>query len=42
LLIANTVPNADLHLFGNCGHWVQTEQTARFVSLVREFLSEQP
>ncbi len=42
LLIANTVPNADLHLFGNCGHWVQTEQATRFVSLVREFLSEQP
>lgn len=41
LLIANTVPNADLHLFGNCGHWVQTEQAGRFVSLVRAFLSEQ-
>ncbi|MBK5517235.1 alpha/beta fold hydrolase [Pseudomonas sp. TH10] len=40
LLIANSVPDADLHLFGRCGHWVQSEQPARFVSLVRHFLSE--
>lgn len=40
LLIANSVPDADLHLFGRCGHWVQSEQPQRFVSLVRNFLSE--
>ncbi len=40
LLIANTVPNADLHLFGQCGHWVQSEQAQRFVTLVRSFLAE--
>jgi 2-hydroxy-6-oxo-octa-2,4-dienoate hydrolase len=40
LLIANSVPDADLHLFGRCGHWVQSEQPTRFVSLVRQFLSE--
>lgn len=40
LLIANTVPNADLHLFGQCGHWVQSEQAQRFVTLVRSFLEE--
>lgn len=40
ILIANTVPNADLHLFGRCGHWVQSEQSRRFVALVRDFLSE--
>lgn len=40
LLIANSVPNADLHLFGQCGHWVQSEQPTRFVALVRHFLSE--
>ena len=40
LLIANSVPNADLHLFGRCGHWVQAEQPRRFVALVRDFLSE--
>lgn len=40
LLIAKSVPNADLHLFGCCGHWVQSEQPRRFASLVRDFLSE--
>ena len=40
LLIANSVPDADLHLFGRCGHWVQSEQPRRFVALVRDFLSE--
>jgi 2-hydroxy-6-oxo-octa-2,4-dienoate hydrolase len=40
LLIAKNVPNADLHLFGCCGHWVQSEQPRRFASLVRDFLSE--
>lgn len=40
LLIANSVPNADLHLFARCGHWVQTEQPRRFAALVRDFLSE--
>ncbi|NWA91433.1 alpha/beta fold hydrolase [Pseudomonas sp. D8002] len=40
LLIANSVPDADLHLFGRCGHWVQAEQPRRFVALVRDFLSE--
>jgi len=39
-LIANSVPNADLHLFGHCGHWVQSEQPRRFATLVRDFLSE--
>lgn len=41
LLIANTIPNADLHLFGRCGHWVQSEQPRRFVALLRDFLSEE-
>ncbi|MFK0033696.1 alpha/beta fold hydrolase [Pseudomonas monteilii] len=40
LLIANSIPDADLHLFGRCGHWVQSEQPRRFVALVRDFLSE--
>lgn len=40
LLIANSIPDADLHLFGRCGHWVQSEQPVRFVRLVRDFLSE--
>lgn len=38
LLLAKTIPNADLYLFGQCGHWVQTEQAEKFVSIVRQFL----
>ena len=38
LLLANTIPNADLYLFGQCGHWVQSEQAEKFVSIVRSFL----
>lgn len=38
LLLVNSIPNADLYLFGQCGHWVQSEQTEKFVSIVRSFL----
>jgi len=34
------IQNAQLHLFGRCGHWIQIEQAARFNYLVSEFLSE--
>lgn len=34
------LPHAQLHMFGGCGHWTQIEQTDRFVTLVRAFLSE--
>ena len=40
LLLAKSIPDADLHLFGRCGHWVQSEQSRRFIALVRDFLSE--
>lgn len=36
-LLAQTIPNAELHLFGKCGHWVQTEHGPRFLELVRNF-----
>lgn len=39
-LIANSVPNADLYLFGRCGHWVQVERAASFSAIVRGFLKE--
>lgn len=32
------IPNAQLHVFGKCGHWVQIEQAARFNRLVLDFL----
>jgi len=36
-LLARAIPNADLHLFGHCGHWVQTERRADFLHLVSHF-----
>lgn len=36
-LLANTIPTAELHLFGRCGHWVQVEHRARFLQLLRDF-----
>lgn len=32
------IPNSELHVFGNCGHWTQIEKRDRFVKLVRPFL----
>jgi len=33
------MPNADLHIFSNCGHWAQVERKAAFEALVAEFLT---
>lgn len=32
------LPNAELHMFGKCGHWTQIEHTERFNMLVSDFL----
>jgi 2-hydroxymuconate-semialdehyde hydrolase len=32
------LPNAELHMFGKCGHWTQIEHTDRFNMLVADFL----
>lgn len=32
------IPNSELHIFGNCGHWTQIEMRDRFVELVIPFL----
>jgi 2-hydroxy-6-oxo-octa-2,4-dienoate hydrolase len=32
------IDNADLHVFGNCGHWSQIERSADFNKLVADFL----
>jgi 2-hydroxymuconate-semialdehyde hydrolase len=32
------IPQAELHMFGQCGHWTQIEHTARFNQLVIDFL----
>ncbi len=36
----NKIKNAQLHLFGSCGHWTQIEQAERFNHLVLQFLQE--
>ena len=32
------IPDAQLHVFGQCGHWTQIERTTEFNALVLEFL----
>ncbi|MGV9633353.1 alpha/beta fold hydrolase [Nocardia rhamnosiphila] len=34
------LPNAQLHIFDHCGHWVQIEQQTRYVAMLRQFLTE--
>jgi 2-hydroxymuconate-semialdehyde hydrolase len=38
--LMNLLDDAQLHIFGHCGHWTQIEQTDRFCKLVNDFLSE--
>lgn len=38
LKLAHAMPNAELHMFGRCGHWVQAERFDDFVALARHFL----
>jgi 2-hydroxymuconate-semialdehyde hydrolase len=33
------IPNSELHVFGNCGHWTQIEKKDRFLATVVPFLS---
>ena len=35
------IPNAELHVFNQCGHWAQWEHAAAFNSMVGDFLSRQ-
>lgn len=32
------IPHADMHVFGECGHWVQIEKAAAFTRLISDFL----
>ncbi|WP_071394310.1 alpha/beta fold hydrolase [Bacillus tuaregi] len=36
--IARLIPNAELHVFPHCGHWVQIEKTEEFIAQVIGFL----
>jgi 2-hydroxymuconate-semialdehyde hydrolase len=40
LKLFDLIPDAQLHIFGKCGHWTQIEHAGRFVRLVDDFLSE--
>jgi 2-hydroxymuconate-semialdehyde hydrolase len=40
LMLAEWIPNTQLHVFGKCGHWTQIEHAARFARLVGDFLTE--
>ncbi|MBE3566774.1 MAG: alpha/beta fold hydrolase [Thermogemmatispora sp.] len=39
LKLLHTINNAQLHVFGQCGHWTQIEHTRDFNRLVRDFLT---
>ena len=39
LPLMDRLPNAELHAFGNSGHWVMIEQAAAFTAAVRSFLT---
>ncbi|HCI4028438.1 MULTISPECIES: alpha/beta fold hydrolase [Pseudomonas] len=40
LTLAHWIPNAQLHVYGHCGHWTQIEHAGRFARLVEDFLAE--
>jgi 2-hydroxymuconate-semialdehyde hydrolase len=40
LRLMELLPNAQLHVFGQCGHWTMIEHRDRFNRLVLDFLSE--
>ena len=40
LLALKTIPRAQLHVFGGCGHWAQLEKFDEFNRLAIDFLSE--
>ena len=38
LVAVKTIPRVELHVFGQCGHWVQVEKFAEFNTLTTDFL----
>ena len=41
LKLLQVLDNAQLHVFGHCGHWTQLEPRDQFNRLVRDFLTEE-
>ena len=39
LKLIELIDNAQLHIFGKCGHWTQIERTREFADLVKNFLA---
>src|SRR5688572_238395 len=39
LLLLQSIPGAELHIFDRCGHWVQWDQEERFNTIVKDFLT---
>ena len=37
LRLIKLIPNAELHIFGGCGHWTQIEKSQEFADLVNNF-----
>ncbi len=37
--LLNLIPDAQLHVFGKCGHWTQIEKTPEFNAVVADFLA---
>ncbi len=40
-LLFELIPNAELHMFGKCGHWTQIEHAVAFNHLVASFLADE-
>lgn len=40
LRLFDLIPRAELHVFGQCGHWTQIEHAARFNQLVANFFTQ--
>ncbi|HBH13072.1 MAG: 2-hydroxymuconic semialdehyde hydrolase [Clostridiales bacterium 38_11] len=38
--LIDLIDNAQLHIFGHCGHWTQIEKAPQFIKLVDNFLAE--
>lgn len=42
LLMTRVIPNAQMHIFGRCGHWAQVEHAEEFNALVLSFVGRTP
>ncbi len=40
LRLSNLIEKSNLHLFGQCGHWVQIEKSVLFAELVNDFIAQ--